>query len=94
MLLTIGSTPTDPGSDLPVGEHMIGTSQQQIEAGSPVEVWSPVSGEWSHGFRIERVEGGAVFLRRLSDGQLLPVGLPLDRIRASVPVTSVGDDTT
>jgi hypothetical protein len=70
------------------------TSQQQIEPGSPIEVWSPFSGEWSHGFRIERVEEGAVFLRRVSDGQLLPVGLPLDRVRVSVPVTGVGDDAT
>jgi hypothetical protein len=67
------------------------TTQQQIEAGAPVEVWSPFSGAWSHGFRIERVEEGAAFLRRLSDGQVLPVGLPLDRVRVVVPVTNVGE---
>jgi hypothetical protein len=67
------------------------TTQQQIEPGAPVEVWSPFSGEWSHGFRIERVEEGSAFLRRLSDGQVLPVGLPLDRVRVVVPVTNLRD---
>jgi hypothetical protein len=58
--------------------------------GSVVEVWCPYSGEWSHGFRIEHVEDGAVLLRRASDDQLLPVTLPLERVRVAVPVPSWG----
>jgi hypothetical protein len=62
-------------------------SQQQMAEGSMVEVWSPYSGEWSHGFRIERVEDGAVLLRRTSDDQVLPVTLPLERVRVPVPAS-------
>ena len=63
-------------------------SPSQLVSGSPVEVWCPISGEWSHGFCLERMEHGAAVLRRVSDGQVLPVALPLERVRVPTPVSS------
>jgi hypothetical protein len=60
-------------------------SQEQLVEGSVVEVWSPYSGEWSHGFLVEHLEDDVVLLRRTSDNQVLPVTLPLERVRVAGP---------
>ena len=51
-----------------------------------VEVWIPLGTEWSSGFEIvDREPTGdgqeAFRIRRQSDGALIPVALPADRLR-------------
>jgi len=56
-------------------------SESLLTEGSAVDVWCPSIGDWSGGFDIERIDDGAVVVRRISDGQVLPVAFPLDRVR-------------
>jgi hypothetical protein len=56
-------------------------SENLLSEGAAVDVWCPSIGDWSGGFRLERLQPGAVVVRRLSDGQVLPAAFPLDQVR-------------
>jgi hypothetical protein len=52
-----------------------------LRPGTAVEVRSRFDGSWSVGFEVADVEEAGYIIRRLSDGSLLPVPLPLDDVR-------------
>ena len=52
------------------------------EVGELVEVATRFTGSWSRGFVVAHVEQQAYRLRRLSDGQLLPIAFAAHELRA------------
>jgi len=52
-----------------------------LRPGTVVEVRSRFDGSWSSGFEVADVEEAGYVIRRLSDGSVLPVPLPLDDVR-------------
>jgi hypothetical protein len=52
-----------------------------LRPGTAVEVRSRFDGSWSIGFEVADVEEAGYIIRRMSDGSLLPVPLPLDDVR-------------
>jgi hypothetical protein len=55
---------------------------RQLTVGTPVEVRSRFTREWSRGFEIAAVLPGGCTLRRMSDNSLLPVEFAFDEFRA------------
>lgn len=53
----------------------------EIEPGAPVEVRNRSFGSWSTGFAVEGVEPEGYVVRRVSDGQRLPVPFAPDDVR-------------
>jgi len=54
---------------------------ESLEAGMRVEVRRKFDAHWARGFEIVAVTEGGYRLRRLSDGQELPVEFALDDVR-------------
>lgn len=52
--------------------------------GALVEVRCRFDGHWSPGFIIDRIDSSGVYVRRLSDGSVLPVPFPIAEIRSAV----------
>ena len=52
------------------------------EVGDLVEVATRFTGSWSRGFVVADVEKHAYHLRRLSDGQILPITFSAHELRA------------
>jgi hypothetical protein len=52
------------------------------EVGELVEVATRFTGSWSRGFVVDDVEQHAYRLRRLSDGQVLPIAFSVHEVRA------------
>ena len=70
-------------------EHPLGGP----EVGELVEVCTRFTGSWSRGFVVADVDHHAYRLRRLSDGQLLPIAFSAHEVRAERPrrdATSAG----
>ena len=59
-------------------EHL---SVEPLAIGTPVEVRNRFDGSWSAGFEVDGISGGAYWLRRLSDGTLLPSVFLNDDVR-------------
>lgn len=59
----------------------LGSSYRQ---GALVEVRCRFDGHWSPGFIIDRIDSSGVYVRRLSDGSVLPVPFPIAEIRSAV----------
>lgn len=56
-------------------------SGESLEAGMRVEVRRRFDAHWARGFEITAVTDGGYRVRRLSDGQELPVEFALDDVR-------------
>jgi len=52
--------------------------------GALVEVRCRFDGHWSPGFIVDRIDSSGVYLRRLSDGSVLPVPFAGAEIRSAV----------
>ncbi len=52
--------------------------------GALVEVRCRFDGHWSPGFVVDRVDSDGVYVRRLSDGAVLPVPFGIAEIRSAV----------
>lgn len=59
-----------------------GSLPQGPEVGELVEVATRFTGSWSRGFVVAGVEHHAYHLRRLSDGQVLPITFSAHELRA------------
>jgi hypothetical protein len=59
-----------------------GSLPQGPEVGEPVEVATRFTGSWSSGFVVAGIEHHAYYLRRLSDGQVLPITFSAHELRA------------
>jgi hypothetical protein len=57
------------------------TTTAHLARGAAVEVRTHYLGTWSRGFEITSIEGDRAQLRRRSDGVLLPVTIPVERLR-------------
>ena len=53
--------------------------------GTEVEVRTHFLSSWAPGFEVVSVDGDEVGLRRRSDGELLPVTVPVDDVRRRLP---------
>lgn len=54
----------------------------ELAPGTAVEVRNRFDGRWSKGFEVASVDDdGAVWVRRVSDGQVLPVPMAADDVR-------------
>lgn len=61
----------------PVKAESMGTSAVDRE----VEVRNLYTGDWCRGFAVAEVAADECLLRRLSDGSVLPVAVPLEKVR-------------
>jgi len=53
--------------------------------GQAVDVWSPSTGDWAHGFVLAATTEDGVRVRRLSDGSVLPVLFDPGDVRPAEP---------
>ena len=60
-------------------------STAELARGTAVEVRTHYLGTWSRGFEITSIDGDRAQLRRRSDGVLLPVTIPVERLRRDPP---------
>ena len=61
------------------------TTSAQLARGTAVEVRTHYLGTWARGFEITSIDGDRAQLRRRSDGVLLPVTIPVERLRRVTP---------
>ena len=52
-----------------------------LSVGDKVEVRRRFDSQWARGFEVVEVTDAGIRVRRVSDGSLLPVPLPLDDVR-------------
>ena len=64
-----------------VARQAVGGLHTTPGVGERVEVATRFTGSWSRGFVIAQVEDHAYRLRRLSDGQLLPIAFAAHELR-------------
>lgn len=65
---------TDPGPD-------DGPEPAELEPGARVEIRRRLDGRWAKGFEIARADDGGYRVRRLSDGEELPVVIATTDLR-------------
>jgi hypothetical protein len=53
----------------------------ELSPGEKVEVRRRFDAQWARGFEVVEVNDGGVRVRRLSDGEVLPVEFPVNDIR-------------
>ena len=56
-------------------------NHQPLAPGTPVEVQTRYQNRWSTGFEIAAISNDRYLIRRRSDGALLPITFPPDKIR-------------
>lgn len=61
--------------------------ERHLRRGALVEVRCRFNGAWSRGFIVDQVDDDGVFVRRLTDGALLPVAFEVTDIRSAISPT-------
>ena len=61
------------------------SEEEQLAAGTPVDVCSRYIGTWSPGFEVAEIVGDVYRVRRLSDGSVLPTEFSVNDVRAQRP---------
>jgi hypothetical protein len=52
-----------------------------LKQGDKVEVLRRFDAQWARGFEVVRVDADGIHVRRMSDGEVLPVAFPPEEIR-------------
>ena len=60
---------------------------RHLRRGALIEVRCRFNGTWSRGFIVDQVDDDGVFVRRLTDGALLPVAFEVTDIRSAISPT-------